>query len=222
MWWTLGFIVIVVAIGAWVATTYNALVALRNKCEEAWSGIDVELQRRADLVPNLVAVVKGYATHEKSTFEAVVKARQAVRSAQGPAQAEVADNMLTAALRQMFLLAEAYPDLKASTGFLELQRGLAVIEEDIAFARRYHNAVVEDYNTKVESAPTLLVARAFGFDRRPFFQADGGSRAVPEVEFGPHGPGSDAATPPPPKPAPSPATQVSADAADASTETDPL
>ncbi len=205
MWWIVGGAVVIGLVAVWVARTYNVLVALRNKCEEAWSGIDVELQRRADLVPNLVEVVKGYASHEKSTFEDVVTARQAVKAARGPVEAEAADNMLTAALRQMFLLAEAYPELKASAGFLELQRQLAKLEEDIAFSRRYHNAVVEDFNTRVESVPTMLVAKPFGFDRRPFFQADGGSRSVPEVQFD----GGGAATPTPQPPPPDgPATRA--------------
>lgn len=197
MWWIVGIAVVVILGAAWVARTYNVLVGLRNKCEEAWSGIDVELQRRADLVPNLVEVVKGYASHEKQTFEQVVEARQAVQAARGPVEAEAADNMLTAALRQVFLLAEAYPELKASTSFLELQRQLATIEEDIAFSRRYHNAVVEDFNTRVESVPTMFVARPFGFDRRAFFQAEGASRSVPEVAFDDAGPAASASPPPP-------------------------
>lgn len=183
MWQWMVLVGLVVVVAAWVAVAYNGLVALRNKCEEAWSGIDVELQRRADLVPNLVEVVKGYASHERSTFEAVVAARNAVLAANGPVEAEAADNMLTAALRQLFVLAEAYPELKAARNFLELQRQLAVIEEDIAFSRRYHNAVVEDFNTRVETFPTMLVARPFGFARRPFFQIDGGERAAPQVAF---------------------------------------
>ncbi len=183
MWQWIVLVGLVVVVGAWVAVTYNGMVALRNKCEEAWSGIDVELQRRADLVPNLVEVVKGYASHEQSTFEAVVAARNAVLAARGPVEAEAADTMLTAALRQLFVLAEDYPELKAATNFLELQRQLAVIEEDIAFSRRYHNAVVEDFNTRVETFPTMLVARPFGFERRPFFEIDGGQRAAPRVEF---------------------------------------
>ena len=183
MWQWMVLVGLVVVVAAWVAVTYNGLVALRNKCEEAWSGIDVELQRRADLVPNLVEVVKGYASHERSTFEAVVAARNAVLAARGPVEAEAADSMLTAALRQLFVLAEDYPELKAAGNFLELQRQLAVIEEDIAFSRRYHNAVVEDFNTRVETFPTMLVAQPFGFDRRPFFQLDGGERAAPQVAF---------------------------------------
>lgn len=177
-----GLGLVVLALG-FVVVTYNALVRLRNKCEEAWSGIDVELQRRADLVPNLVEVVRSYADHEKSTFEDVVKARRASVAASGPAEAEAAENMLTDALRRMFLLAEDYPELQASTSFLQLQRQLADIEEDIAFARRYHNAVVEDFNTRIETFPSVVVAGPLGFDRRPYFQAEGDARSVPEVDF---------------------------------------
>jgi LemA protein len=183
MVWTYVLVAVVVVLAVFVVVTYNALVRLRNKAEEAWSGIDVQLQRRADLVPNLVEVVKGYAAHERATFEEVTRARQAVVDARGPEEAEVADNMLTAALRQMFLVAEAYPELQASANFLALQRQLARLEEDIAFARRYHNAVVEDLNTRVETFPTVLVAGPLGFERKPFFEAGQDERSVPMVDM---------------------------------------
>ncbi|MBY5162243.1 LemA family protein [Nitriliruptoria bacterium AS10] len=191
MWVGLGLLLVV---AVFVAVTYNALVRLRNKAEEAWSGIDVQLQRRADLVPNLVEAVKGYAGHERETFEEVTRARQAVVAATGPAEAEQADSMLVAALRNMFLLAEDYPELQASANFLALQRQLAVLEEDIAFARRYHNAVVEDLNTRIETFPSVLVAGPLGFARKPYFEAGKDERSVPRVDLSDGGPVGD--TPP--------------------------
>ncbi len=183
MVWVLVGIGLVVAVGVFVAVTYNALVRLRNKSEEAWSGIDVQLQRRADLVPNLVEVVKSYASHERETFEEVTRARRAVVAASGPAEAEAADGMLVAALRRLFIVAEDYPDLQASDNFLALQRQLAVLEEDLAFSRRYHNAVVEDLNTRVETFPSVLVAGPLGFQRKPYFEAGQDERSVPRVDL---------------------------------------
>ncbi len=183
MVWVLVGIVLVVVLGVFVAVTYNALVRLRNKSEEAWSGIDVQLQRRADLVPNLVEVVKGYAGHERETFEEVTRARRAVVAASGPAEAEAADGMLVAALRRLFVVAEDYPDLQASDNFLALQRQLAVLEEDLAFSRRYHNAVVEDLNTRVETFPSVLIAGPLGFERKPYFEAGQDERSVPKVDL---------------------------------------
>lgn len=184
MVWAWVAVAVVVLLGVFVAVTYNALVGLRNKSEEAWSGIDVQLQRRADLVPNLVEAVKGYAGHERETFEEVTRARQAVVDATGPAEAEAADNLLVAALRQLFIVAEDYPELQASANFLALQRQLAVLEEDISFARRYHNAVVEDLNTRIETFPSVLVAGPFGFERKPYFEAGQDERSVPRVDLG--------------------------------------
>lgn len=192
--------VAVVVLVVFLVATWNALVRLRNKCEEAWSGIDVELQRRADLVPNLVEVVRSYADHERSTFEDVVRARNAAVAARGPVEAEAAENMLTEALQRLFVLAEDYPELQASASFLQLQRQLATIEEDIAFARRYHNAVVEDFNTRIETFPTVLLAGMLGFTRRPFFQADGAARSVPQVSFPDDGGGTSGTGQPPGSP----------------------
>lgn len=174
---------IVVLIGAWVARTYNRLVALRNKREEAWAGIDVQLQRRADLVPALVETVKGYAGHEAAVLQQVTDARAQLAGARTPDEAELADEQLTGALKSLFAVAEAYPDLKASTNFLSLQRELAAVEDDLAFSRRYYNAVVEDLNTAVETFPTLLIARPFGFERARYFQVDADARSVPTVDL---------------------------------------
>ena len=174
-------VVLLVLVAVWAIVVYNRLVRLRNKAEEAWSGIDVQLQRRADVVPNLVETVRGYAGHERETLERVVEARNAVAGASGPRAAGQADDQLEGALRQLFAVAEAYPDLKASTNFLELQRELARLEEDISFARRYHNAVVENLNTGIQSFPAVLIARPLGFREREYFKAEAGDRAVPDV-----------------------------------------
>ncbi len=173
----------IVALVAWLISTYNKLVKLRNKMQEGWSGIDVQLQRRADLVPNLVEVVKGYASHEEGLFTRITEARAATVNATGPAQNEAAANQMTGALKSLFAVAENYPDLKASTNFLELQRQLAAIEEELAFARRYYNATVGDVNTAVETFPTSLVAAPFGFERGAYFQAGDDAVAVPRVDL---------------------------------------
>lgn len=176
--------ILVVAVIGWLVVTYNRLVGLRNKAQEAWAGIDVQLQRRADLVPALVDTVRGYQVHEESVLTEVTEARSRLAAAGGPADAGRADNFLEAALRSLFAVAEAYPDLKASENFLALQRELSTLEEDISFARRYYNAVVEDLNTAVQTFPTLLVARPFGFEPGEYFKAEGADRAVPAAEFG--------------------------------------
>lgn len=184
VWWIVGSAAVVLMVAVWVVATYNRLVGRRNKVEEAWSGIDVQLQRRADLVPNLVETVKGYASHEEGVFTAVAEARARLAAATGPEEAGAADQALTGALRQLFAVAEAYPQLQASQNFLQLQRDLGAVEEELAFARRYYNAVVEDLNTDVQSFPTLLVAGPLGFRRAAFFEAEAESRAVPTTGFG--------------------------------------
>lgn len=163
---------------------YNGLVALRERADNAWADIDVQLKRRHDLVPNLVQTVKGYASHEKETLDAVIQARNRAVSASGPAEAGAAENQLTGALRQLFALAENYPDLKASGGFRDLQNSLAELEESLSQARRYYNAVIRDYNTRIQQVPTNIVANAFRFTEREFFEIDEGERAVPRVDFG--------------------------------------
>ncbi|MBN7806990.1 LemA family protein [Agrobacterium rosae] len=177
---------IIAAIAVYVVFIYNGLVSARQMTEEAWSGIDVQLKRRADLIPNLIETVKGYAAHEKSTFEEVVAMRnraQAVPAGdvEGRAQAE---GLLSQALGKLFALAEAYPDLKANQGFLELQKSLETIEGEIQMSRRYYNGSARDLNVKVESFPSNLVARNFGFIKAPFFEiTNEADRAVPSVKF---------------------------------------
>ena len=183
------FVVVLVGLGlvlllvVWVVRTYNRLIALRNKREEAWSGIDVQLQRRADLIPNLVETVKGYASHESAVFQQVTDARARLAAASSPSEAGAADEQLSGALRSLFAVAEAYPDLKASANFLSLQRELAAVEEELAFARRYYNAVVEDLNRTIQSFPDLLVARPFGFREAEYFRAGADATATPDVSF---------------------------------------
>ncbi len=174
---------IVVALLAWLVTAYNRLVTLRNKAEEGWSGIDVQLRRRADLVPNLVETVKGYAVHEEGLFTRIARARAAVAGASTPQDADTANQQLGGALKSLFAVAEDYPDLKASTNFLELQRQLADVEEELAFARRYYNATVEDLNTMTETFPSNLVANGFGFERRAYFDPGEDAVAVPRVDL---------------------------------------
>lgn len=167
-----------------VAMMYNSLVRLRETADGAWADVDVQLKRRHDLIPNLVETVKGYAGHEKETFEAVVQARSRAMNAGSPAEAAAAENMLTGALKSLFALSEAYPDLRAAENFARLQATLSDLEDDIQKSRRYYNAVVRDYNTKIGQVPTNLVARTFGFRDREFFEAGEGERAVPNVNFG--------------------------------------
>jgi LemA protein len=161
---------------------YNRLVRLRQEVNTGWANIDVQLQRRADLIPNLVETVRGYASHERETFEEVTKARSALRQAGTPAAAAVADAGLTAALGKLFAVAEAYPELKASKNFLELQEELTDTEDKISAARRYYNATVMHFNTAIQSFPWLLLAGPFGFTTREFFSAEGDT-APPEVSF---------------------------------------
>ena len=165
---------------------YNRLVRLRQSVKEGWSSIDTELRRRYDLIPNLVETVKGYAAHERGTLEAVVQARNAAVAAQGPAQQAAAENMLTGALRQMFALAEAYPDLKANQNFQQLQAELSDVENKIAAARRFFNNSVQEYNTGIQQFPAALFAATLGFSQRTFFDV-GEERAVvekaPQVKF---------------------------------------
>jgi LemA protein len=174
---------VVVLLAGWVIRTYNRLVRLRNRAEEAWSGMDIQLQRRADLVPGLVETVRGYAGHERQTLEAVIEARSRIQAATGPKSAGDADDALEGALRQLFAVAEDYPDLKASTNFLQLQRDLVALEEEIMFARRYHNGTVEQLNTAIQSFPTVLVARPLGFSEREDLKAAAGDRQAPTVGF---------------------------------------
>ena len=177
---------VLAAIVLYIVYVYNGLVALRQRVNQSFADVDVQLKQRHDLVPNLVETVKGYAAHERGTLEAVVQARNAAVAAQGPQQMAQAENALTGALRQLFALAESYPDLKANQNFQQLQTELADIENKIAAARRFFNNAVQEYNTGIEQLPAALFAGALGFQRREFFDL-GESRtaleAPPSVKF---------------------------------------
>ena len=180
LWIALGVVVLVLL---WAVVAYNRLVALRNKVREAWSGIDVQLTRRAELIPNLVETVRGYRIHEQEVLENVTAARAGLMGAKGPEESARAENMLEQALGRLFAVAEAYPDLKANENFLALQEELSTLEGEVAFSRRFYNALVQELNTAIQQVPTVFVARAFGFTEEEFFQADEANRAVPRVDF---------------------------------------
>jgi LemA protein len=162
---------------------YNRLVALRNEVDTGWANIDVQLERRADLIPNLVEAVRGYAAHERELFQRVTEARAALVRAASPRAAAEADDALSAELGRLFAVAEAYPDLKASENFLRLQEDLTDTEDKISAARRYYNATVMRYNTRAQSIPWVFVARLLGFREREFFSAEEDARALPQVEL---------------------------------------
>lgn len=176
---------IILAIGALLIGIYNRLVALRQTCNQAWADVDVQLKQRYDLIPNLVNTVKGYATHEKETFEEVVAARNIAVNASGPADQAKAEGMLGMALGRLFALAEAYPELKANTNFLQLQDQLADVENKISAARRFYNNAAQEYNTGREQFPAVLIAGMLGFQPREFFEAPEGENVMsaPEVKF---------------------------------------
>src|SRR5881296_2969962 len=179
------FLLVFVGLVVAIVVTYNKLVGLRQRSEEAWSDIDVQLKRRTDLVPNLVETVKGYAGHERGTLDQVVRARGAAMTAQTPEARAQAENQLTGALRQLFALAESYPDLKANQSFRELQASLGEVEETIQSSRRYYNAVVRDLNTTIDSFPSNQIALFFRFAKRTYFELDRPEdRQVPRVSFG--------------------------------------
>ncbi len=178
-------LIVIAALVLIVVGIYNGLVRLRVQCDNAWADIDVQLKRRYDLIPNVVETVKGYAGHERSTFEAVINARNRAMSAQGPAAKGEAEGMLAGALRQLFALAEAYPQLRAVESFTQLQGTLAQIEDTIQNARRYYNAVVRDLNTKIAQFPSNIIAGMFNFTPREFFEiATPAEREAPKVSFG--------------------------------------
>jgi len=180
--WFLVFLAIIAVAGI---TIYNSLVKKRTQTQGAWADIDVQLKRRWDLIPNLVETVKGYASHERETLEAVIDARNRAMTASGPADKAQAENMLTGALKSLFALSEAYPQLRAVEGFTSLQGTLGEIEGAVQNARRYYNAVVRDYNTNVEQFPSVLVANAFRFQKEEFFELDEeAQREAPVVSFG--------------------------------------
>jgi LemA protein len=178
-------LVVLLALAILIIFTYNSLARLRLLASNAWADIDVQLKRRHDLIPSLVAAVKGHAGYEKGALESVVEARNRAASAGGPAAAAEAEGELARSVRRIFALAEAYPDLKAAESFLSLQRNLTEIENHIQNARRYYNAVVRDFNTRVAQFPSNLVARALGFRPREFFGlSDSSEQAPPAVDLG--------------------------------------
>lgn len=179
-WIILGVIVVVLV---YLIALYNRLITFRNRVDNAWAQVEVQLKRRYDLIPNLVETVKGYAAHEKEVFEAVARARQAAIVAQGPEEKGRAENALTQALRQLFAVAEAYPVLRASENFQSLQGELTETENKIAYARQFYNDTVYRYNTTIEKFPALLFARAFGFTKRAYFEAGEEAQQRVEVRF---------------------------------------
>ena len=174
---------VLVAIIAYVIIIYNSLIQLRMRIKEAFSGIDVQLKRRVDLIPNLVETVKGYAKHEKTVFQNVTKARSALMGAKSMAKKAEANNMLSDTLKSLFAVAEAYPDLKANTNFSELQRQLEDTEDKIAFSRQFYNSNVLAYNTKIQVFPSNIIANAFGFKSEEFFEAEPEERKNVKVKF---------------------------------------
>lgn len=182
-WVILGLVVVLVL---WIVFIYNGLVAMRQRVNQSFADIDVQLKQRHDLIPNLVETVKGYAAHERGTLEAVVQARNAAVTARSPEQIAAAENQLSGALRQLFALSEAYPDLKANQNFQQLQAEISDIENKIAASRRFFNNAVQEYNTGIEQFPAALFAASFGFHRREFFDL-GESRTTleqaPQVKF---------------------------------------
>ncbi len=183
MIWGIVVAVIAVAVIGYAIAVYNGLVTLRQRKEEAWSDIDVQLKRRYDLIPNLVETVKGYAKHEKEAFENVTKARAAAMGAQTVEEQAEAENMLSGTLKSLFAVAEAYPELKANTNFLELQRELSDTENKIQAARRFYNSTIMALNTKVETFPSNLVAKRFGFEKSEYFEIEEAEREPVAVSF---------------------------------------
>lgn len=180
-WIIVGIIALILIF--WYVSTYNRFVTLKNKIEEAFSTMDVYLKKRYDLIPNLVETVKGYAKHESSTFEAVVKARNIAVSAGTTEERAQADNMLTGTLKTLFAVAENYPELKANQNFMDLQNQLKAIEGDIVNARKYYNAVVRDFNTMRETFPSVIVANMNHFEKRTMFEIDAEQRENVKVQF---------------------------------------
>jgi LemA protein len=206
---------LLVLIGLAFILIRNSIIGSRNRVDEAWSGIDVQLKRRHDLVPNLVEAVKGYAQHEQATFEKVTQARAAAMQASGPAEASQAEGMLSQALGGLRVVAEQYPELRATENFQQLSRNLSELEDEIQASRRIYNSNVQAYNTKIQVFPNSIIANSGGFTAREFFEIeDAGDRAAPEVSFtqpppaaGPPTTAPPAAEPPPPAAGAPPTTQ---------------
>lgn len=176
-------IAVLVVIAGWLMGVYNGLVKLKNRTKEAWSDIDVQLKRRYDLIPNLVETVKGYASHEKETFQKVTEARNMAMKAETPEAKAKAENMLTATLKTLFAVAENYPELKANENFMQLQDELSDTENKISSSRRFYNGNVRDFNTKIEVFPNNLVAGMFGFKKFEYFEAAGEEKEAVKVSF---------------------------------------
>lgn len=174
---------VLVLLAVYVVAMYNGFIVLSRRIQEALSGIDVQLKRRADLIPNLVETVEGYARHEKGVFENVTKARSSLLKAESPVEKAEANNMLTNALKSLFAVAEAYPQLRASENFQELQRQLEDTEDKIAYSRQFYNSNVLDYNTRVKSFPSNVIANTFGFKEEEFFEAEEEARKSVKVSF---------------------------------------
>ncbi|MFD1796232.1 LemA family protein [Paracoccus aurantiacus] len=184
MVWLLLILAIALILVIWAVLLYNGLVAARQRSKEAWSGIDVQLKRRSDLVPNLIETVKGYVAHEAGLLDALTRSRAQAATAPGVADRARAEGQLGAAISRLFAVAEAYPDLKASKNFQDLHASLDEIEEDIQHARRYYNAAARDLNIKMESFPSTLIAQRFDFENASYFELeDPSDRAVPQVRF---------------------------------------
>ena len=184
MWLLIIVLILVVALAAYLISAYNGLIRRRNQIENAWSQIDVQLKRRLNLIPNLVETVKGYASHEKDTLDAVITARNAaVAAPDTPAAQAQAENALSGTLRQLFALGEAYPDLKANQNFLALQEELSATEGRVAYSRQFYNDSVLGYNNKLQQFPTMYFAKMLKFERREYFEADEAARSTPTVEF---------------------------------------
>ena len=176
-------VVVIVLVILFFVLAFNGAVRLRNRVDSAWSQISVQLQRRHDLIPNLLETVKGYAAHERGVFESVTQARANAINAQGPAQQAEAENVLSGALKSLFAVAEAYPDLKANQNFLNLQEELTSAEDRIAYARQFYNDAVMSYNARIQSIPSNIIAGMFNFSPREYFEAEQGSAEVPRVQF---------------------------------------
>ncbi len=177
-------VLLLVILLLWIVGIYNGLVRLRNQIENAWAQIDVQLKRRYDLIPNLVETVKGYAKHERETFEKVTQARNMAMNARGVAEKAEAENLLSSTLKSLFAVSEAYPELKANQNFLQLQEEVASTENKIAFSRQFYNDSAMNYNTRIETFPVNLVATTFHFERREFFEVKAeAERVAPSVKF---------------------------------------
>lgn len=180
---TIIFLVVIIGAALWIVSIYNGLITLKNRVDEAWSDIDVQLKRRYDLIPNLVETVKGYATHEKELFEKVTQARTQAMGAGTVAEKGQAENMLSGTLKSLFAVSESYPDLKANQNFLELQRELTDTEDKIQASRRFYNGNVRDFNIKIEVFPETIIAKQLGFTKREFFEIEAKEKEPVQVKF---------------------------------------